>query len=267
LDIAEGHCQRCLAYSRRYGLEGETKTTNIFIALKTYCGLRERQNNHSGALPFAEEAYNLVVEAYDPVHSQVQEAAGILIHILIRKGDLYDAERYAQVTYGNLRDKKNGIDQEGEEMATGAYNLADVIVRQEGDLIKAEKLARESLRIRTLNNDFNINTCRDLLARIMLTQGNLGDETRELHASSLAFCIENDGLDAINTADANINIGIFHLIVAEIQPTIDSKRIQLLLARSYYEEGLRIESKIHGPTHPSTISTSSKLAEIIKKLL
>jgi hypothetical protein len=41
---------------------------------------------------FAEEAYNLVVEAYDPVHPQVQEAAGELINILIMKGDLYDGD-------------------------------------------------------------------------------------------------------------------------------------------------------------------------------
>jgi flagellar hook assembly protein FlgD len=80
----------------------------------------------------AEECYNLVVEAYDPVHPQVQEAAGVLINILISKGDLFDAECYAQVTYGNLRDKKNGIDQESEAVAEGAYNLADVIYRQKG---------------------------------------------------------------------------------------------------------------------------------------
>jgi hypothetical protein len=30
--LAEGHCQRCLAYSKRYGLEGEEKITMIFEA-------------------------------------------------------------------------------------------------------------------------------------------------------------------------------------------------------------------------------------------
>jgi hypothetical protein len=70
------------------------------------------QCNYSDAVIFAEEAYNLVVEAYDPVHPQVQEAAGILITILISKGDLFDAERYAQVTYSNLR----------ESVAMGAFS-------------------------------------------------------------------------------------------------------------------------------------------------
>jgi tetratricopeptide (TPR) repeat protein len=155
LDIAEAHCQRSLAYSRRYGLEGEEKTTNILAALKLYCNLRQMQFNDSSAVSFAEEAYNLVVEADDPVHPQVQEAAGILIRILIAKGDLYDAERYAQVTYSNLRDKKNRMDQDGEEMATGAFNLADVFYRQKGDYTKAEEFARESLRIRSLIFDSN----------------------------------------------------------------------------------------------------------------
>jgi hypothetical protein len=95
--------------------------------------------------------YNLVVEAYDPV----QEAAGVLMNILIKKSDLYDAERYAQVTYSTLRDKKNGIDQESEAVAEGAYNLADVIYKQKGDLIKAEELIRESLRIGSLIYDSN----------------------------------------------------------------------------------------------------------------
>jgi tetratricopeptide (TPR) repeat protein len=154
-DLAEGHCQRCLAYSRRYGLEGEKKITMIFQASKIYCSLRERQGNYSDALTFAEECYKLVVEAYNPVHPQVQEAAGVLLNILIKKGDLFDGERYAQVTYGNFRDKKNGIDQESEAVATGAYNLAAVIYRQDGDLIKAEELARESLRITSLIHDRN----------------------------------------------------------------------------------------------------------------
>jgi hypothetical protein len=113
-DTAEGHCQRCLLYSRRFGLDGEVKTTMIFTALQSYCQLRVRELNYSSAVIFAEEGYNLVVEAYDCVHPQVQEAAGLLIDVLIKKGDLFDAERYVQVTYGNLRDKKNGIDQDSE---------------------------------------------------------------------------------------------------------------------------------------------------------
>jgi hypothetical protein len=74
-DLAEGHCHRCLAYSRKYGLEGEEKITMIFDALSLCCSLREGQGYYSDALSFAEECYNSVVEAYDPVHPS--SSAGI----------------------------------------------------------------------------------------------------------------------------------------------------------------------------------------------
>jgi hypothetical protein len=91
-DVAEGHNQRCLAYSKRLRLEGEEKIMLTFRALRSCSHLRASQGDYSEALTFAEEGYNLVVEAYDPVHPQVQEAAGILIEILIRKGDYYDGQ-------------------------------------------------------------------------------------------------------------------------------------------------------------------------------
>jgi hypothetical protein len=69
--MSEGHSQQCLAYSRRYGLEGEKKITDILVALMTYCTLRQRQRDYSGAVALAKEAYNLVVDAYDPVHPHV----------------------------------------------------------------------------------------------------------------------------------------------------------------------------------------------------
>jgi tetratricopeptide (TPR) repeat protein len=262
LDISEGHCQRCLAYSRRYGLEGETKITHIFVALTTYCKLRQRQDGYSGAVAFAEEAYNLVVEAYDPVHSQVQEAAGVLIEVLIAKDELFDAERYAQVTYGNLRDKKNGIDQESEVVAKGAYNLANVIYQQKGDLIKAEELARESLRIRTLIYDSNHSTVDlscGLLASILSVQGKLGDETRGLYERSLAISIRNEGPDGFNAATGNYNIGEYYQELAIKQSTVDAMRTHLTIAKSHFVEAQRISSKIYGPTHPNTVDAASRL--------
>jgi hypothetical protein len=269
LDIAEGHCQRCQAYSRRYGLEGEKKITNILAALITYCNLRQSQRDYSGAVAFAEEAYNLVVEAYDPVHPQVQEAAGVLIEVLIAKGDYYDAERYAQVTYGNLRDKKNGIDQESEAVAEGAYNLANVIYRQKEDLIKAEELARESLRIRTLIYDSNhsrVDFSCNLLARILDAQGKLGDETRGLYDRSLAISIKNAGPDGLNVATGNYNIGLFYEKLAVEQSTVDAMRTHLTIAKSHFVEAQRIWSKIYGPTHSNTVDASSRL-NVVKSVL
>jgi hypothetical protein len=118
-DVAEGLSHRCLVNSRRLGVEGVDKITSIFKALSTYVELRQHQGDFSGAVTFAEEAYNLVVDAYDPVHPQVQEAAGWLIYSLIQLGGFSRAERFAEQTYVNLRDIKNGMDQEGELVAYG----------------------------------------------------------------------------------------------------------------------------------------------------
>jgi tetratricopeptide (TPR) repeat protein len=143
----------------------------------------------------------------------VQEAAGILIKILISKGDLFDAERYAQVTYGNFQNKKNGIDQESEAVAEGAYNLANIIYQQNGDLIKAEELARESLRITSLINysyHHRFGKICSLLANALKDKGELGDETRGFYERYLAIYIRNFGPDGPDTAVANYNLGLFH---------------------------------------------------------
>jgi hypothetical protein len=269
-DVAEGHCHRCLAHSRRLGVEGENKTTSIFEALRTYVTLRQHQGDFSSAVSFAEEAYNICVDAYDPVHPQVQQAAGMLITSLILQGDLLNAERFADQTYANLRDVKNGMDQEGEEVAKGAYNLADVIFRQDdGDLIKAEKLARESLLIRTRlysSNHNRIGMSHMLLARILMNQGKLGDETKELLERSLANHVMNEGLDGMNVAAGNILIVEFRYKLAKTQSIISIKRTQLLLAKSFAEEAVRIETKTHYPTHPNYILAASVLSDILREL-
>jgi hypothetical protein len=269
-DVAEGHCHQCLAHSRKLGIEGENKTTLILQALNVYVTLRQYQGDFSGAVTFAEEAYNVCVDAYDPVHPQVQKAAGMLISSLIKQGDLFNAERFAEQTYANLRDIKNGMDQEGEEVAEGAYNLADVIFRQDdGDLIKCEKLARESLRIKTQlhgSNDHRIGRFCTLLGRILQNKSNLGDETKELLERSLAISVVNEGLDGTNTAAGNINIGRFHYNLAMIQSIMSIKRTQLLLAKSCAEEAIRIETKIHNPTHPHSGTATSLLSNILREL-
>jgi hypothetical protein len=78
----------------------------------------------------------------------VQEAANALIDCLIRDDKLCDAERYAVQTFDNLKDHKNGIDQEDPEFAQGAHNLADILCQVNGDIMRAEDLVREALRIR-----------------------------------------------------------------------------------------------------------------------
>jgi hypothetical protein len=182
--------------------------------------------------------------------------------LMILLGDLSNAGRFAEQTYANLRDIKNGIDQEGEIVANGAYNFVDVILRQiDGDLIKAEGLARKDIRIRDkLYSVDHTNRCGNclLLARILQEEGK-GDETKELFERSLAMTVRNQGPDGANTAIGNSETVQFHYKIAMTSSTGHKKRTQLLLAKYYLEEAIRIETKIHNPTHPNRFSSATLL--------
>jgi hypothetical protein len=116
------------------------------------------------------------------------------------------------------------------------YNLADVISRQDdGDLIKAEGLAKETIRIKDqLYGVHHIKVSGNylLLARILQKQGNFEDETKELLERSLAISVRNQGPDGANTAALNVDTGQFYCKIAMTSSTGHTKRTQLLLAKS-----------------------------------
>jgi hypothetical protein len=132
-----------------------------------------------------------------------------------------------------------------------------VIFQRDGDSIKAEELARESLRIRTLIYDVNdsyLDLSCNLLARNLSAQGKLGDETRGLYKRSLALSIRNEGPDG------------FYQQLAKPQSIVDAKRMHLLVANSHFVEAQRIWSKIHGPTHSDAVDAASRLNVVLRQL-
>jgi len=151
------------------------------------------------------------------------------------------------------------------------HNWADVISRQEdGDLIKAEGLAREAIRIRDKlygAHDSRVIVSCPLLFRILQKQGKLGDETKELYERSLAICVRNEGPDGVNTAGSNVDIGELHYQLAMKSSTAHTKRTQLLLAKSYLEKAEQILTKAHGPNHPNRVEVSSLLSAVLHELL
>jgi hypothetical protein len=106
-----------------------------------------------------------------------------------------------------------------------------------------------------------------LLAKTMMIQGKLGDETRELFERSLAIFIRNEGPDGMNGAAVNIEICQFYYKLAMTQSIVSIKRTQLLLAKSYVEEGLRIEKMIHSPTFPNYVAAECILSDILRELI
>jgi tetratricopeptide (TPR) repeat protein len=258
-DRAENHCQQALSYARLFEGKEEEKTELVCRALKILYELRRNQGNYDEALTFAEGAYNCVAIAYNPVHPKVQKAASLLIECLICKGDFDHAETFAQMTLDSLKDPGNGLDQESEAVANGYYDLGLVINQQKGDHVKAEKLVRESLRIRSRLHDAHhqyLGVSIGLLACILQSQGNLGSETKELHERALAIDLKNYGSEGVNTAISTFNMGDFYYLRAYESQTTET---HLLLAETMYKESLRIYTKIYGPDHPETVKTSSRL--------
>jgi tetratricopeptide (TPR) repeat protein len=238
-------------------------------ALRGSYRLHGIQGNYDEALLFAEEAYNCVAIAYNPVHPKVQEAASTLIECLIFKDDFDKAETFAQMTLDSLKDPGNGLDQQSEAVARGYYDLGNVINQQDRDLVKAEKLVRESFRIRSRLYDTHhqyVGMSIGLLAGILQSQGNLSSETQELHERALVIYIRNYGSEGVNTAISNNNLGDFYHLRSEESETAETKKDYLQLSESKYKESLRIYTKALGPDHPDTIEASSQLSIISRKL-
>lgn len=245
----------------------EEKADELCRAFSTYGELRAAQGNYVDAVIFAEENYNCAAVAYNPVHPKVQRAASFLIEYLNHSGEIDRAETFAQLTLESLKDPMNGLDQESKEVARGYYNLGNVIHGQKGgDLVKAEMLVRESLRIGTRlsgDDDFDVGCCAGLLANILRSNSKLGYETKELFERSLAMSIKYCGRDGFNTAVNYFNMGRYYYTLAEVQGTAEMIREgYLLLSESNHMEALRIHSKIRGPDNPITEGALSSLTII-----
>jgi tetratricopeptide (TPR) repeat protein len=213
IEISENHCQRAITYARQYNEEGETKTNLLLKTLSTYSLHLSNRGEFAGAISVAEEAYNCAAIAYNPVHPKVQKAAGTLIECLIRKGDLDNAELFSQMTLDSLKDPANKVDQEGEEVARGYFNLANVISMEKSpkkDYKRAEMLVRESLRIRTKlysNDHWHIGSNIGLLASILRKQFQFGPELQALYERTLAIDKKHHGPDGINVSVSYTNLG------------------------------------------------------------
>jgi tetratricopeptide (TPR) repeat protein len=218
---AENYYLRALSYARRYESTEEKKAELICKALKSLYDLRAQQERFDDALVFAEELYNCVAIVYNPVHIEVQRAASTLIECLKGMDDFEKARIFDQMTLDSLRDPGNGLDQESEEVARGYYDLTNVIFNVKEDIIKAEMLARESLRIKTqlYGNDAQyVGNCVGLLAQILSLQDKKGDETKEFFARSVAITKKHNGPDGFNTAATNNYMGRFYCELAMEEP-------------------------------------------------
>lgn len=155
-------------------------------------------------------------------------------------------------------------------MALGYHNLANVIHDQKVDFVKAEKLIREALRIRSRlydKDDLYIGNSSALLAQILQSQRKYGSETKKLLELSLHIDLKQYGPDGVSTAISYANVGTFYRNLSEqLQDTDEVRKNHLSIAQSNFKEAVRIHTKIFGPTHPMSIEFASVLVAITRKL-
>jgi hypothetical protein len=270
-DTAEGHCQRCLTYSRSYRIEGEDKTSFVSTALIAYCDLRERQGKYLDALKFAEECYNLLAEAYSPKDLHVQKAALILTRITIKIGNLCDGERFAKTSYETLRDKfdiyvTDSCTASLGLVATSSHNFANVIYRGKGDMIQAEGHARTALSIRDRiygTNHHAAGASCHLLARILCAQKDLKDQTRVneirvLFERSLGISIRNEGPFGMNTATAYLSFGKYYLKLVSASSA--------KLGAGYCLKAIDIFTRMFGSDHSYTSKAKKQYGDLLRKI-
>jgi hypothetical protein len=145
------------------------------------------------------------------------------------------------------------------EGAKGASNLVDVIHKQDGDLSRAELLAREFLHIRCMlpgNCTSMISKSCTLLAKILTGQTKFEDETKYLMERSIRLFISDELLDGPNISSSNLDFAIFYRLLAGKESTVDLKRKFLLLAKKYCEEGSRSAAKIIASNHSNYINAT-----------
>jgi hypothetical protein len=191
-------------------------------------------------LTFAEEAYNYAAVAYNLVHPKVQSTASMIIEYLTLKGDFCNAELFAQMTLDSLKERENGLDLQSEAVAKEYFDLVNAIFMQSGDLVKAEKLVRETLRIRVLihSSDRFLGSPISLLSSILRKQGKLGSETKELSDQSLAISTRNYEPDGTNTAVDYFNFGLFYRELADKQQTVPTRKEHLRLSEIKFKEAV-----------------------------
>jgi tetratricopeptide (TPR) repeat protein len=154
-----------------------------------------------------------------------------------------------------------------DDVARGYHNLGNIIFKQDGDLVKAEKLVREAYRIRGQlpGEPLCLGLTANILGHILYKRGN-HVEAKKMYERFLAVSMRHEGMDGVNTAISNDNIGKYNLKMADEQLTVDTRRRYLRLALPFFKQALRITTKLYGPAHPKSIDHTLNISAVTSEL-
>lgn len=269
---AESHADKGISYAKLIIIE-EERVELLSLALRKKARIFYYQFKYKEAQLVYEEMYNALVEVYQPDHPKVLAAANQMIQNLIDLKEFGDAERYARISYDCLT---RPVDTESIGVAHAAMALADVTYKliceskQEGwNMLEAEMLARKAIRIyEKIYGHDNLAyqaTAFQVLSKILTSIGNHDIEAKDLFEKALSIYVDSEGTNGHNVAIMNYQLGLFHLKMAMAdKATYGTAWIREgAISKIYWKEAIRINTKLHGPTHDQTLQSISMLSGMI----
>lgn len=265
-DEASKHCEIAFSHASHVTCKEEREVILYEILIRKGNNLTS-QTKYNEAISVYEELYNMVIEIHDLDHPLVLTAANLMIDCLNSMGRCKEAEGFARISYECLT---RPVDNESEEVADAARSLADnidAVLRSggDGDIVEAEMLSRKALRIMTGihgSNHFVTSSVKIELSNILGHSSNSNDERKALLEQTLPSFIKLQGNNGDFVAKVNNGLGNVHNDIANTLPPGPARNEQHHIALKYFEESLRIATKIYGPTHPYTIELESSLSSL-----
>ena len=207
-DEASTHCEHTLMFAQL--TIGEERVERVYFSLVLLAQIRGTLGRNLEAIDLCEKAYILVSDAHGPVHPIVQKSILELIYQLIQSKNYKRADDFCRINYENLTDPLFGVDQEGEFLAEGTRQIAEIWLFKDAPCDEkaaflaaeeAEALAKKACRLADKvfgPNSREVVMYCSVLREILIRRDKYTEETRavleRLLKASKKFRVELPGL-------------------------------------------------------------------------
>lgn len=232
---AEVHCIELLRFANK--CHSKNNYVYLYEALKRNARLRKAQGRLSEAIALTEEAYISVSDAKGPENAEVQEAAVELIECLMITGQLSRAEAFSRITYENLIDPSNGIDQNSDQVARGMQQLAWIclrITREDKDappslLVEAESLIKNACDVTQQLHGHpttNLTVCLAIYGDILMQRDASIEEIRCLFERVLRVYRGAGAVGCSNATECLTSLGMFLKVKVDKLPIGEEREVE-----------------------------------------
>jgi tetratricopeptide (TPR) repeat protein len=138
--------------------------------------VRDRQGNAEEAEKHFLRSYTILSLALGPQSTEAQMSVDELCNLMLKKGDLASAEKYARLNHKSLSEKT--LDERGELILGDSASRVAQVLRRQNRLVEAEEMMQQALTIREeklmRNSPLGVAYTLSQLAAIQEAQGKVG---------------------------------------------------------------------------------------------